>query len=55
MAAHTVESVFDKVELRAIRNPRDGQTSGGMTDYLGVDMTTVPEHREAPLDISGGI
>ncbi len=55
MPVGTVEHVFDRVELRVKKDPRDAQTSGGMTDWIGVDMNTVPECREATLDISGVI
>jgi len=41
--------------LWAEKDPRDAQTSGGMTEGLSFDMTTVPDRREAPLEISGGI
>jgi hypothetical protein len=43
------ECVFDEVELWAEKDPRDAQTSGGMTEGLSFDMTTVP--KGAPIDV----
>jgi hypothetical protein len=48
MPGVTFECVFDEVELWAEKDPRDAQTSGGMTEGLSFDMTTVPARGEGP-------
>ena len=54
MARMAVEHTFESVELSAISDPRAAQTAGGMTDYQGVDMTTVPVYAHPALEVSGG-
>ena len=54
MPQGAVEHTFEGVELRAIRNPRAAQTAGGVTEWIGLDMNTVPVRKHPALEVSGG-
>ena len=55
MGAAILESVFESVELRGNKDPRDAQTSGGMTELSKeFDVITVPVRPHPALEVSGG-